>query len=100
MIIVASILELLTTLGIGVLFPEALEPGSRSAAIVADIVVTYLIPGVIGSSALYVRYRNAFGWIGTVGLGSIAVGAVVGLTSILLTGSVAGNLPQPDSGLR
>lgn len=91
-IVAAALLELVASLTIGVLFPEALVPGTRDAVVVADIVLTYLVLGLVGVAALYVYYRRSFGWIGNLGLLLIAVGIVVGVVTIVLTGSAAGSL--------
>lgn len=88
--IVAAVLELATTLLLGLLFPEALVPGTADAAVVADLVLTYLVLGIVGVAAVYVRYGDAMGLVGTAGLAAIAVGALVGFASVLLTGSIAG----------
>ena len=90
--ILASILEVLTTLLIELAFPEAFVPGTRDALIVGNVVITYLVLGVVGVAALYARYDDAFGWVGTLGLLSIAVGAVVGIVAVLTTRSIAGGL--------
>lgn len=90
--IIASILEVFTTLFIEVVFPEALVPGTRDALLAADLVITYLILGIIGVAAVYVRYNDSFGWVGNLGLLSITVGALIGIGSILLIGLTAGNL--------
>ena len=90
--IVAAVLEILTTLFLEAMFPEAVVPGTRDALLVADIVLTYLILGLVGVAAVYVRYNDSFGWVGNLGLLSIAVGVFVGIGTILLTGSAAGTL--------
>lgn len=90
--IAASILEIATTLFIEVVFPEALVPGTRDALLAADVVVTYLVLGIVGVAAVYVRYRADFGWPGTAGLLAIALGALVGIGTVLLVGVVAGSL--------
>lgn len=91
-IIVGAVLELITSFAIGLAFPEAFIPGTRDAAIVADIVLSYLVLGFIGVVALYVYYGDSFGRIGNLGLLSIAVGIVIGVGTILLTGSAVGTL--------
>lgn len=90
--ILASVLEMSTSAFAGVVFPEALEPGTRDALVVGDLVVTYLVLGVVGVAAVYGGYRTVMGWTGKLGLLSIAVGAVIGIVTTVLTGSVAGNL--------
>lgn len=90
--IVAALLEMFTSAFAGVVFPEALEPGTRDALLVGDLVVTYLVLGVVGVAAVYGGYRAEMGWPGKLGLLSIAVGAVVGIVSVVLTGVIAGNL--------
>lgn len=55
-IIVAALLEMVTSLAIGVAFPEAFTPGTRDEVIVADIVLTYLVLGFVGVAALYAYY--------------------------------------------
>lgn len=90
--VLASVLEFGTSTLVGVVFPEAFEPGTRDALLVGDVVVTYLVLGLVGIAALYGRYGRALGRVGLVGLLSIAVGAVVGIVATLVTGVVAGSL--------
>lgn len=47
---------MVTSLAIGVAFPEAFTPGTRDEVIVADIVLTYLVLGFVGVAALYAYY--------------------------------------------
>lgn len=88
-IVVAALLELATGLAIGVLFPEAFTPGTSDEMIVANVVLAYLVLGFVGVGALYAHYGESFGRVGNLGLVSIAVGIVVGVASIALTGSAA-----------
>lgn len=90
--ILASILEMFTSIFAGALFPEALEPGTRDALVVGDLVVTYLVLGVIGVAAVYGRYGDELGRAGTLGLVAVAAGAVIGIVTVVVTGSFAGNL--------
>lgn len=90
--ILASILEMFTSIFAGTLFPEALEPGTRDALVVGDIVVTYLVLGVVGIAAVYGRYGDELGLAGALGLVAIAVGAVIGIVTVVVTGALAGNL--------
>lgn len=90
--ILGAILETAVTFSVGALFPEAFEPGTRDALLVGDLVVTYLVLGVVGAVAVYGRYGDALGWTGNLGLLAIAVGAVVGVAVTVLTGIVATDL--------
>lgn len=90
--ILASVLEFGTSTLVGVVFPEAFEPGTRDALLVGDVVVTYLVLGIVGCAALYGRYSRELGRVGLVGLLSIAVGAVVGIVATVVNGVVAGSL--------
>lgn len=90
--ILAAVLETLVSLFVGAVFPEAFEPGTRDALLVGDLVVTYLVLGVVGAVAVYGRYGDALGWIGNLGLLAIALGAVVGVAMVVVTGSVASDL--------
>lgn len=82
--IAAALLEVLTTtLSEFAFTTDAIEVG--------DVVATYLLLGIVGVAAVYVRYEDEFEWPGKVGLAAIATGAVVGLVSVL-AGSVVGSL--------
>lgn len=87
--VAAAVLQLATSAFVGLLYPEALERGSRAALVVGDVVVTYLVLGLVGVVAVYGRYRAALGLAGNLGLFAIAVGAVLGVATVVLTGSVA-----------
>lgn len=86
--IVASGLRLATGALVGLALPKALEPGARDALVVGDVVVTYLVLGLVGVLAVYGRYRARLGPAGNLGLFSIAVGGVLGVATVVVTGSV------------
>ena len=92
-IVLASLLELLTILLVGVLYPEGVVDGTGEATIVRNLVLTYLALGGIGVVVLYVRYRDSFGLIGTLGIYLILLGVAFGVATLLTTGSMAGDLP-------
>lgn len=92
-IVLASLLELFTILLVGILYPEGVVEGTGEAAIVRNLVLTYLVLGGIGVVVLYVRYRDSFGLVGNLGLYLILLGVVFGITTLLTTGSMAGDLP-------
>lgn len=90
-IILASLLDLFTNFVVVAVFPEAFIPGTRDAVIAGTFVLSYLILGIIGVVALYVYYTDSFGWIGKGGLLSIAIGAGIGVVTIITTGDIGGN---------
>lgn len=90
-IVLASLLDLFTNFIAVAVFPEAFIPGTRDAVIVGSLILSYLILGIIGAVALYVYYKDDFGWIGKVGLVSIVIGAGIGVAAIVTTGSLGGS---------
>lgn len=92
-IVLASVLELLTILLVGIVYPEGVVEGTGDAALVRNLVLTYLVLGGIGVVVLYVRYRDSFGLVGTLGLYLILLGVAFGVATLLTTGSMAGDLP-------
>lgn len=82
--IAAAVLEMVTTaLSQFATVGDAVEIG--------DVVATYLLLGLVGVAAVYVRYEGEFEAAGKLGLGAIAAGAVVGLATVR-SGSVAASL--------
>ena len=82
--IVAAVLEMFTTaLTQFATVGDAVEVG--------DVVATYLLLGIVGVAAVYVRYEAEFELPGTLGLAAIAAGAVIGLATVR-SGSVTASL--------
>lgn len=92
-VIVAALLELLTILLVGLLYPEGVVAGTGDETIVRTLVLTYLALGGIGVIVLFVRYRDTFGLVGNLGLYLILLGVAFGVATLLTTGSMAGDLP-------
>lgn len=92
LVIISAVLEIFTSVFLEIVFPEALVPGTSDAALVTDIVITYLILGLIGVIGLYLLYHDSFGWIGNLGLLAIAIGAIVGIAATLVTAMPTGDL--------
>lgn len=88
----AAVLGAATSLLVTSLFPEALEPGTRGSLVVGDLVVTYLLLGLLGVVAIHGRYADALGLAGNLGLFTVAVGAVFGVAATVLYGVGVGYL--------
>lgn len=92
--VLAAVLATVTSLLVATLFPAALDPGTRDALVVGDLVVTYLLLGLLGVVAVYGRYGDALGWTGNLGLFTVAVGAVFGVAATVRYGVGVGTLLQ------
>lgn len=92
-IVLASLLELFTILLVGIVYPEGFVEGTGDAALIRTLVLTSLVLGGVGVVFLYVRYRNSFGLVGTLGSYLILLGVAFGVATLLTTGSMAGDLP-------
>lgn len=92
--VLAAVLAVATSLLVATLFHGSLDPGTRDSLVVGDLVVTYLLLGLLGVVAVHGRYSAALGWTGNLGLFTVAVGGVFGVAATVLYGVGVGNLLQ------